>query len=106
MHLDNVIFQLGMAPIIPKIKQLVNHQHILVNDHTINIPSYHYKPQDFITIKDRQKSQAIIMRSMDYSQGYKTPDHLTPSPTGRIVKTSKENKFPLKVLRKNYFSLL
>ncbi|CAM6042412.1 unnamed protein product [Sphagnum compactum] len=58
-------------------RQLVNHRHILVNDHTVNIPSYRCKPQDFITIKDRQKSQAIITRSMDYSRGYKTPNHLT-----------------------------
>ncbi len=44
MCLDNVIFRLGMAPTIFKARQLVNHQHILVNDHTINIPSYPYKP--------------------------------------------------------------
>jgi small subunit ribosomal protein S4 len=50
---------------------------IEVNDHTVNIPSYRCKPQDFITIKDQQKSQAIITRSMDYSRGYKTPNHLT-----------------------------
>ncbi|CAM6032285.1 unnamed protein product (chloroplast) [Sphagnum compactum] len=77
MRLDNVIFRLGMAPTIPGARQLVNHRHILVNDHTVNIPSYRCKPQDFITIKDRQKSQAIITRSMDYSRGYKTPNHLT-----------------------------
>jgi small subunit ribosomal protein S4 len=56
-----------MAPTIPGTRQLINHQNILVNDHMINILSYHCKPQDFIIIKDRQKSQAIIMRSMDYS---------------------------------------
>jgi small subunit ribosomal protein S4 len=67
MHLNNVLFWLGMAPTIPGTIQLINHLHILVNDHTINILNYHYKPQDFITIKDQQKSQAIIMRSMDYS---------------------------------------
>ncbi len=69
MHLDNVIFRLGMVPTIPEARQLVNHRHILVNDHTVNILSYRYKPQNFITIKDRQKSQAIITRSMDYSRG-------------------------------------
>jgi hypothetical protein len=35
------------------------------------------KSQNFITIKDRQKVQGIIMKSMDYSRGYKTPNHLT-----------------------------
>jgi small subunit ribosomal protein S4 len=67
MSLNNAIFWLGMAPTILGTRQLINHRNILVNDHTINIPSYHCKPQDFITIKDQQKSQAIITRSMDYS---------------------------------------
>nr|WGO00014.1 small ribosomal protein subunit 4 [Bryoxiphium norvegicum subsp. japonicum] len=77
MRLDNVIFRLGMAPTIPGARQLVNHRHILVNDRIVNIPSYRCKPQDFITIKDRQKAQAIIIKNIDFSQKYKVPNHLT-----------------------------
>nr|BAS53438.1 ribosomal protein S4 [Diphyscium suzukii] len=77
MRLDNIIFRLGMAPTIPGARQLVNHRHILVNDRIVNIPSYRCKPQDFITIKDRQKSQDIIVKNMDFSQKYKIPNHLT-----------------------------
>nr|QZJ47960.1 ribosomal protein S4 [Tetraphis pellucida] len=77
MRLDNIIFRLGMAPTIPGARQLVNHRHILVNDHIVNIPSYRCKPQDFITIKDRQKSQNVIAKNMDFSQKYKIPNHLT-----------------------------
>nr|APW79567.1 ribosomal protein S4 [Campylopodium medium]APW79589.1 ribosomal protein S4 [Leptotrichella flaccidula] len=77
MRLDNVIFRLGMAPTIPGARQLVNHRHILVNNRIVNIPSYRCKPQDFITIKDRQKSQAMITKNVDFSQKYKVPNHLT-----------------------------
>nr|YP_011017430.1 ribosomal protein S4 [Niphotrichum japonicum]WQF69118.1 ribosomal protein S4 [Niphotrichum japonicum] len=77
MRLDNVIFRLGMASTIPGARQLVNHRHILVNNRIVNIPSYRCKPQDFITIKDRQKSQAMIIKNMDFSQKYKIPNHLT-----------------------------
>lgn len=77
MRLDNVIFRLGMAPTIPGARQLVNHRHILVNNRIVNIPSYRCKPQDFITIKDRKKSQAIITKNVDFSQKYKVPNHLT-----------------------------
>nr|WGN99941.1 ribosomal protein S4 [Chrysoblastella chilensis] len=77
MRSDNVIFRLGMAPTIPGARQLVNHRHILVNNRIINIPSYRCKPQDFITIKDRQKSQAMIIKNVDFSQKYKVPNHLT-----------------------------
>nr|APW79559.1 ribosomal protein S4 [Blindia acuta]WGO00012.1 small ribosomal protein subunit 4 [Blindia acuta] len=77
MRLDNVIFRLGMAPTIPGARQLVNHRHILVNNHIVNIPSYRCKPQDFFTIKDRQKSQAMVIKNIDFSQKYKVPNHLT-----------------------------
>nr|BBB22084.1 ribosomal protein S4 [Fissidens neomagofukui] len=77
MRLDNIIFRLGMAPTIPGARQLVNHRHILVNNYIVNIPSYRCKPQDFITIKDRQKSQAMIIENVNFSQKYKVPNHLT-----------------------------
>nr|APW79622.1 ribosomal protein S4 [Cynodontium lechleri] len=77
MRLDNIIFRLGMAPTIPGARQLVNHRHILVNHRIVNIPSYRCKPQDFITIKNRQKSQAMIIKNVDFSQKAKVPNHLT-----------------------------
>jgi len=77
MRLDNIIFRLGMAPTIPGARQLVNHRHILINDRIVNIPSYRCKPQDFITIKDRQKSRAMISKNVDFSQKSKVPNHLT-----------------------------
>uniref|UniRef100_A0A7I8AUC6 Small ribosomal subunit protein uS4c n=3 Tax=Orthotrichum TaxID=52990 RepID=A0A7I8AUC6_9BRYO len=77
MRLDNVIFRLGMAPTIPGARQLVNHKHIIVNHRIVDIPSYRCKPQDFITIKNRQKSQDIITKNIDFNQKYKIPNHLT-----------------------------
>nr|YP_009732781.1 ribosomal protein S4 [Buxbaumia aphylla]QHU77123.1 ribosomal protein S4 [Buxbaumia aphylla] len=77
MRLDNIIFRLGIAPTIPGARQLVNHRHILVNNNIVNIPSYRCKPQDFITIKNSQKSQTIITKNIELSQKYKIPNHLT-----------------------------
>nr|WIA47450.1 ribosomal protein S4 [Campylopus pyriformis] len=77
MRLDNIIFRLGMAPTIPGARQLVNHRHVLVNNYIVNIPSYRCKPQDFITIKNRQKSQSIIAKNLEFSQKDKVPNHLT-----------------------------
>jgi small subunit ribosomal protein S4 len=53
MRSDNIIFQLGMAPTILDARQLVNHGHILVNDHMVDIPNYPCKPQYVITIRDQ-----------------------------------------------------
>ncbi|NP_904200.1 ribosomal protein S4 protein (chloroplast) [Physcomitrella patens] len=77
MRLDNIVFRLGMAPTIPGARQLVNHRHVLVNDCIVDIPSYRCKPEDSITVKNRQKSQAIITKNIDFSQKSKVPNHLT-----------------------------
>nr|YP_009531761.1 ribosomal protein S4 [Leiosporoceros dussii]AXZ70946.1 ribosomal protein S4 [Leiosporoceros dussii] len=77
MRLDNIIFRLGMAPTIPGARQLVNHRHILVNDCTVDIPSFRCKPRDVITIRNRQKSQILIKKNRDSYQKYGIPNHLT-----------------------------
>jgi small subunit ribosomal protein S4 len=74
---DNIIFQLGMAPTIPVARQLVNHGHIRVNDHMVDIPSYLCKPQDVITIRDQQRLRDIIRKNLDLFQRDKLPNHLT-----------------------------
>jgi hypothetical protein len=53
-------FQLGMAPTILGARQLVNHGHIRVNDHMVDIPSYLCKP---ITIIDQQR---LRTKNMDH----------------------------------------
>nr|AOG75893.1 hypothetical protein Q903CP_gene42 [Picea sitchensis] len=61
MRSDNILFQLGMTLTIPGARQLVNHVHIRVNDHMVDIPSYPCKPQDVITIRDQQRLRAKKM---------------------------------------------
>nr|WIM00004.1 ribosomal protein S4 [Abies holophylla] len=77
MRSDNIIFRLGMAPTIPGARQLVNHGHIRVNDHMVDIPSYPCKPQDIITIRDQQRLRAIIRKNIDLFQRDILPNHLT-----------------------------
>jgi small subunit ribosomal protein S4 len=77
MRSDNIIFRLGMAPTIPGARQLVNHGHIRVNDHMVDIPSYPCKPQDVITIRDQPRLRTIIRKNIDLLQRDKLPNHLT-----------------------------
>nr|YP_009108845.1 ribosomal protein S4 [Pentalinon luteum]AIW05691.1 ribosomal protein S4 [Pentalinon luteum]WEV91089.1 ribosomal protein S4 [Pentalinon luteum] len=80
MRLDNILFRLGMASTIPAARQLVNHRHILVNGHIVDIPSYRCKPRDIITVKDEQKSKALIQKSLDSSPHQELPSHLILQP--------------------------
>nr|YP_010632755.1 ribosomal protein S4 [Acanthus leucostachyus]WBP64426.1 ribosomal protein S4 [Acanthus leucostachyus] len=80
MRLDNILFRLGMASTIPAARQLVNHRHILVNGHIVDIPSYRCKPQDIITAKDEQKSRTLIQNYLTSSPHEEVPNHLTLHP--------------------------
>nr|QWZ47256.1 ribosomal protein S4 [Cyananthus flavus] len=77
MRLDNIIFRLDMAPTIPGARQLVNHRHILVNGRIVDIPSYRCKPRDIITVKDEQKSKALIQNSLNTPPHKEVPSYLT-----------------------------
>lgn len=69
MRLDNILFRAGFAATIPEARQLINHGHILVNNHKLNIPSYTCQNQDQITstskklIKDKIQRKQIQLPS-------------------------------------------
>nr|YP_010361593.1 ribosomal protein S4 [Hypericum hookerianum]UNQ87153.1 ribosomal protein S4 [Hypericum hookerianum] len=82
MRLDNILFRLGMASTIPQARQLVNHRHIFVNGHIVNIPSFRCKPGDIITVRDEQKSRSMVQNylnasSLNSSSQKDLPNHLT-----------------------------
>uniref|UniRef100_UPI0030E3CCCE ribosomal protein S4 n=1 Tax=Stephania yunnanensis TaxID=152371 RepID=UPI0030E3CCCE len=77
MRLDNILFRLGMASTIPEARQFVNHRHIFINGHIVDIPSYRCKPRDIITTRDEQKSRALIQNYLDSSPHEELPKHLT-----------------------------
>src|SRR3954469_18430487 len=52
-RLDNVIHRLGFAQSRAAARQIVNHSHVLVNDHLCNIPSMLLKKGDTIKVKER-----------------------------------------------------
>lgn len=77
MRLDNIVFQSGISATIPAARQLVNHRHILVNNHIVDIPSYRCKPKDLITVRNRPSSSSGSKENIEFSRRKKIPDHLT-----------------------------
>ncbi|WGH25493.1 MAG: 30S ribosomal protein S4 [Candidatus Shikimatogenerans bostrichidophilus] len=63
-RLDNVIYRIGYARTRLFSRQLVTHKHILVNNKTVNIPSYQIKIGDIISLKDKIKSNINIVNSL------------------------------------------
>jgi|TARA_B110000902_G_scaffold205998_1_gene234566 small subunit ribosomal protein S4 len=77
MRLDSIIFQLGMAPTVSAARQIVNHGHILVNNQSVDIPSYQCKPQDLITVQNRKGSRKLIENNLETNGVNELPNHLT-----------------------------
>jgi len=63
-RLDNTIYRLGLAPTRRSARQLVVHKHIMVNDITVNIPSYSLKSGDIIQVREKSRKLQVFHDSM------------------------------------------
>jgi len=63
-RLDNVVYRLGLAPSRKAARQLVNHGHFMVNNQSVDIPSYLLKAGDSIQVRDKSKKLEILHSSM------------------------------------------
>ncbi len=52
-RLDNVVYRAGLGRSRTEARQVVRHNHILVNGKKVNIPSYLVKSGDVITLKEK-----------------------------------------------------
>lgn len=66
-RLDNVVFRLGVANSRAAARQLVSHKHIQVNGETVNVPSYHLRSGDKVSIREKSKSLTVIVNSLGAS---------------------------------------
>lgn len=77
MRLDNILFRLGFAATIMAAKQLINHGHVLVNGHIVNIPSYACQPKNTIKIKKSLTSQGLVKKNIQLMETILVPPHLS-----------------------------
>ncbi|OGR01758.1 MAG: 30S ribosomal protein S4 [Deltaproteobacteria bacterium RIFOXYD12_FULL_50_9] len=64
-RLDNTLFRLGFASSRSQARQIVRHNHILVNGKKVNIPSYTVLINDVITVKEKSRQNSSINESLD-----------------------------------------
>jgi small subunit ribosomal protein S4 len=63
-RLDNVVHRIGFATTRPEARQLVKHNHVLVNGKRVNIPSVILRAGDKIEIREESRKIAQITASM------------------------------------------
>jgi small subunit ribosomal protein S4 len=56
-RLDNVVYRMGLASSRAEARQLVRHNHFLVNGHRVNIPSFLVKPGDVVEVREASRQK-------------------------------------------------
>jgi small subunit ribosomal protein S4 len=101
-RLDNVVFRLGFAVTRRMARQIVNHGHILVNGHKVDIPSCQVEQGDIIEIRDKSREHGGIQSAIETPPQSLTPSWIEPDPQhlrGKVI--GKPNKEDLEHLQLN-----
>ena len=117
-RLDSVIYRFGFTQTMAAARQLINHNHVLVNNKIVSIPSFFCKKGDIISISPKSKSlikkfikaqqlrQEIMYRKVTHYKNINdsltnyllTPSHLKIDEnllTGKFLNSPNRKDFPL-----------
>ena len=64
-RLDNTIFRIGFASSRNQARQLVRHNHILINGRKVNVPSFLVSAGDVITLKEKSRANTVINENLE-----------------------------------------
>lgn len=76
LRLDNIIYRLGWAKSRKMARQLISHGHILVNNKSVNIPSYRTKINDKFTIKQSKLKLKLYSELKSQLRDFEPPKWL------------------------------
>lgn len=75
-RLDNVAFRLGFAASRTEARQLVLHNHLLVNGKAVNIPSYTIGKGDLIEVKEKSRKHLRVQAAIEGLKRREVPQWL------------------------------
>lgn len=81
-RLDNVVHRMGFAASRAQGRQLVRHNHILVNGKRVNIPSYRVKPNDQIEIREASRKIPFVQAALVAAESRPRPSWLEVNKEG------------------------
>jgi small subunit ribosomal protein S4 len=64
-RLDNIIYRTGFASSRNQARQLIRHNHFLVNGRKVNIPSFQVKVGDKLEVKEDSHKMPVILEAME-----------------------------------------
>ncbi len=64
-RLDNVVYRLGLAHSRKQARQLVRHNHLLLNGRRVNIPSYIVNQGDKVAVKEKSRRLEAFLTALE-----------------------------------------
>lgn len=73
-RLDNIIYRMGFGASRAEARQVVRHNHILVNGRKVNIPSYSVKAGDVIEVAQKAKDDLRVRAAVEATESRGFPE--------------------------------
>jgi len=76
LRYDNVVYTLGYASSRREAKQMIRHNHFMLNGKRSNIPSMQLKVGDVIEVREKSRQGTRVMVAVEGSQRREVPEWL------------------------------
>ena len=95
-RLDNVVYRLGVGQTRRQARQLVNHRHITVNGHIVNIPSYSVRPGDVIAVREKSRDLVVIADALrsDRHRHFEWVEWNSETMSGKFIAVPERDMIP------------
>ena len=67
-RLDAIVYRSKFVATVFAARQFINHGHVMVNGHRVNIPSYRVKPGDKIEVREKSRQLAIVLEAVGLAE--------------------------------------
>lgn len=79
-RLDTIIYRLGFALSQRQARQLVSHNHVLVDGRRVNVPSAQVRPGQTVTLSDKGRNLIAVREAIE----------IAPDPPGYLYRNTNE----------------
>ena len=99
-RLDNLVWRMGLTRTIPAARQLIVHQHVLVDGKRVDRPSFHVKPGSEVSIREKSRNKALITEVLEATTGLPRPEWIEFDPAkclGKLQAIPDANDVPFEL---------
>jgi small subunit ribosomal protein S4 len=98
LRFDNVVYRMGFAASRAEARQMVGHNHFMVNGRVTNIPSLQLKPGDKIEVRETHRSREPFKEAVETIKSRQVPEWLSIDSAklaGSILSAPRRDQMPL-----------